>query len=357
MVRKMLAAAALMSPSGCMAATEMTTIRSTTDVSPFGQQLRACFASASAAAGFNGVALVDRGGDTFVGTAGFLDPEGRVPMPSDARFRLASVTKLITRAAIGRLVDQGRLDLDGPIGRYVLNLPPEMAAITAQQLVLHRSGMPPMKQFEDNDPDFLRLMTARRATDLLPILVTRRLASAPGEREEYSNGGYMLLGIVIEAITGKTYGEYLQESVFDPLSMTASGLRATGRFATPITRRESADRSTLQVAAFRDRVGIPSGDSVSTAGDLLKFARALMGHTFLSDAVKARLFPRELPFATIFHDGATAGVETALIVAGDKDMVVVVLGNRDPGPSERVARALLGAAGIYGEGCQAGAGT
>jgi CubicO group peptidase (beta-lactamase class C family) len=305
-----------------------------------------CFEAQAARLGFSGVVLVERGDDQFFGARGFADAQGGVPMVRETRFRLASVTKVITRAAVGRLVEQGRIALDSPIGTYLAGLPADMAAVTVEQLLRHRGGVVELRQMEPDDPDYLRLMTARRASDVLPVLVKHPLRFRPGEREEYSNGGFMLLGIVIESVTGRDYGAYVEEAVFGPLRMTSSSLRADSRTAVAMTTVDIPDRTRPVPAPHSGRTGLPSGDSVSTADDLLRLGRALNGDRFLPSAVKARLFPPELPFATIFQDGATSGVESVFLTHEESRTVFVLLGNRDLSAAEPLGRALLGVMGM-----------
>ena len=313
--------------------------------SDFSGRMSACFEAQAERLGFSGLVLAERGEDRFFGARGFADAEGRVPIRRETRFRLASVTKVVTRAAVGRLVEEGRIALDSPVGAYVGALPKAMAAVTLDQLLRHRGGIVPLRQMEPDDPDYLRLMNARRASDLLPVLAKHPLQFSPGEREEYSNGGFILLGIVIEALTGKDYGTYVDEAVFRPLRMTSSSLKADRRTAVAMTIIDMPDKTRPVPAPHSGRTGLPSGDSVSSADDLLRLGRALNGQRFLSPAVKSRVFPPELPFATIFQDGATSGVETVFLTHEGSRTVFVLLGNRDLAAAEPLARALLGVMG------------
>jgi D-alanyl-D-alanine carboxypeptidase len=342
-MRLAVAAAALLLQGGCA---DRIATRQPMSGTEFSRKLGACFEAQAARLAFSGVVLVERGGSEFFAALGFADAHGRVPMRRGTRFRLASVTKIITRAAIGRLVEEGRITLESPVGDFVAGLPAEMAEVTVEQLLRHRAGIVPLRQMEPDDPDYLRLMGARRATDALPVLVKNPLRFRPGEREEYSNGGFILLGVLIEAVTGKDYGAYVEEAVFRPLRMTSSSLRADRRTAVPMTIVDMPDKTRPVPAPHSDRTGLPSGDSVSSADDLARLGRALIGDRFLSPAVRARVFPRELPFATIFQDGATSGVETVFIADADSRTVFVLLGNRDLSAAEPLGRALLGAIGM-----------
>lgn len=342
-MRSAVAAAALLMQGACAAPIEAGRAMAESD---FSLKMRACFEAQAERLAFSGVVEIRRGRESFFGARGFADAQGQVPMRPETRFRLASVTKVVTRAAIGRLVEDGRIALDAPVGRYVSGLPAEMAGVTVDQLLRHRGGIVPLRQMAPDDPDYLRLVNARRAADLLPVLAKHPLRFRPGEREEYSNGGFMLLGIVIEAVTGTDYGAHIEEAVFRPLRMGSSSLRADSRTAVPMTTVDMPDKSRPVPAPHPGRVGLPSGDSVSTAGDLVRLGRALIGDRFISPALRARIFPPELPFATIFQDGATSGVETVFLADSETGTVFVLLGNRDLSAGEPLARALLGAMGM-----------
>jgi D-alanyl-D-alanine carboxypeptidase len=109
--------------------------------------LAACYERQAQIAPFSGVVLAERGRDSFARTAGQFGPGARgAAMKRDARFRLASVQKVLTKVAIGQLVDDGKLKLDAPLGTYLPGLAPEFAAITLDQLLQHRSGVSGMRR-------------------------------------------------------------------------------------------------------------------------------------------------------------------------------------------------------------------
>lgn len=313
------------------------------------QRLNACFDAQARLVPFSGVVLMERGGERFVRTAGFADAERRVPIRRDHKFQLASVTKVVTRAAIGRLADQGRISLDAPVGSYVRGLPDAMAAVTIDQLLQHRAGVVSLTQLDDDGPDYQQLMSARRASDVLSVLTRHPLEFQPGARRQYSNGGFMLLGIVIEAVTGQTYGDAVAEHVYRPLGMGASGLYADGDTALPLTTQDLPAGSEPHIYAYHDRMGLPSGNTVSTADDLMTLGRALMGAGFLSSDIRQRLFPADgdSPFP-IFQDGASAGVQTAFVMTDPPGWRMVLLSNRDAPAGERMGMTLLRAAGMLG---------
>ncbi|MGA8748812.1 MAG: serine hydrolase domain-containing protein, partial [Pseudolabrys sp.] len=153
----------------------------------------------------NGEAMVAKG-------YGFANLEHQVPVTTHSIFQSGSVGKQFTAAAIVHLEERGKLRLDDNIARY---LPPTKArwgSITVRQLLTHTSGIP---EYED-EVDSRRDYSERRLTELVGLLPRR---STPGHKFEYSNSGYLLLGIIIRMITGKFHADYIRENIFEPLGM------------------------------------------------------------------------------------------------------------------------------------------
>ena len=136
------------------------------------------------------------------------------------RFNLASMGKMFTAVAVGQLVDTGQIGLDVPVGTYVSSLTPEASAVTVRQLLTHSAGLGNFFRPEN----MATMIKARTARDLLPLIATDKPAFPPGSRFDYSNSGFALLGIVIEKVTGTTYGDYLEQHVFVPAGMTDTEL-------------------------------------------------------------------------------------------------------------------------------------
>ena len=308
--------------------------------SPFSRSMAACFAAQTAVAPFSGIVAAERGGDLFVQAAGTVD--GAAAPTRGRRYRLASVGKLFTQAAIGRLVDQGRIRLDAPAGAYLHDLPPAIAAVTVEQLLHHRSGVAALTFMTPEIMEARR--NVRTARDLLPLVVNEPLAFAPGAQVQYSNGGYFLLGAIIEAVTGRSYSDYLESEIFAPLGMTATGMVADAETAMPMSRMRGPGAPPLEAPApmrgFPELQGGPAGDSVSTIDDLLKFGRALAGTGFISDATKALIFPRRQGAWRIGQGGGRPGGNTYFMVYPESGAVLVVLTNFDPPAGELMGEAL-----------------
>ena len=311
--------------------------------------LSACFDAQARIVPFSGVALVARGDDVLVRTAGHADLAGTVPIRRDTRFRTGSVTKVMIRAAIARLADQGRLALDHPVGRHVPDLPPEIAAVTIDQLLQHRSGLGTYMR-----PGALPVVErARTAGDLLPLIREERPAFPPGSRERYSNSGYVLLGAVIEGLSGRDWGEYLAAEIFGPLGMASTTLDAAEAMAEPLTRLAGPGQPLLDEPRIAGRSltgrATPAGNLVTTVDDLLRFGRALAGDRLVSARTKARVFPRDGDVWRIGQAGGTSGVNADFSVLPESGWIIAVLTNRDPPAGEIMGEVLRTAAA--GRGC------
>jgi D-alanyl-D-alanine carboxypeptidase len=317
---------------------------------------------AAADAGFSGSVLVaDRERILFEKCFGQADPKTGRPVQSDTRFNLASAGKLFTIVAIMQLVEQGRLDLDAPVGRYLSDWPVASVRdqVTARQLLMHTSGLGAYwgGVFE------ARRSRLRTLSDYLPLLATEP-GFAPGSAWQYSNSGYMLLGLLIEAISGEDYYDYVARHVFAPAGMVDSGyFEVDGRadnVATPHVGGTGANhRETFRMPEPR---GGGAGGGYSTPRDLMKFHRALIGGELLSANTLELLFePVTLPAGTrapphglgilryaigsdvaYGHPGGAEGVGVEFRAARGAGLVVIVMSNTNEPRTMPLAFELFG---------------
>ena len=172
---------------------------------------------------FSGAVLVARGDEIlFEGGYGLANRKKRIPITSDSRFDIGSITKEITKTAIGQLARDGKLSLDDRLIDHVPDYPnrPVAREITIAQLVSHSSGLGDLfnERFESTPKE--QLQTPR---DFFPIFADEPLQFEPGAGRSYSNAGYIVLGAVIEGASGMSYTDYLQKHIFDPAGMADSG--------------------------------------------------------------------------------------------------------------------------------------
>jgi CubicO group peptidase (beta-lactamase class C family) len=278
----------------------------------------------------------------------------------DTQLNLGSANKMFTAVAIMQLVAQKRVELDAPIGRYVPDYPnPDgREHVTIHHLLTHTSGVGDFF----NQEYLVRKKSIRSVAELLPLFAAESLAFRPGARWQYSNGGYALLGRIIELVSGMSYEEYVQRHVFAPAEMTRTGGDPREPYAPGYTFTREGGKTELS----RDRndfalpaTGTPAGGGYSTVADLVSFARALRdGILVPKELLALMLTPHvatdrgtrygygfELTIRkgeTVFgHNGHHLGISAQLDVYQESGTIVAVLSNYDP-PGAPVVATRLG---------------
>jgi CubicO group peptidase (beta-lactamase class C family) len=238
---------------------------------------------------FNGYVLVARDGKPVFGKGyGMANFEDEVPNTPQTKFRLASVTKPFTAAAVLLLQEKGKLRLLDSVCQHLRNCPAAWKPITIEQLLAHTSGIPDYISF----PDFMETLGLRSTPpEIIARLHNGPLLFAPGERFSYSNSNYYLLGQIIENASGKPYAAFVQENIFAPLGMLNSGYDDN---STILKRRAAGyikQGDTLLSARHMDMTkAYAAGALYSTAEDLLLWDTALYTERFLSKKSLAYMF-------------------------------------------------------------------
>ena len=219
------------------------------------------------------MALVDRSGVYWSKGYGMADLENFVPARPFTVFRLASVSKPITAVAVMQLAEQGRLDLDAPIRRYVPEMPEKPWPITVRQLLCHQGGV--RNWTEDEFASTRRYPTLAESIGLFR---DDPLVHEPGTRATYSSFGYTLLGRAIETASGRSYPEYMRAAVFEPVGMEWT---RTDDVQAIIPNRARGYRLTGGGSLFNSPLSdtsnrVPGGGLVGTAEDVGRFASAFM---------------------------------------------------------------------------------
>ena len=301
---------------------------------------------------FSGAAMLEMGNDVqFVNATGMAVWSARRRNTSETRFNLGSLNKIFTHVAIEQLAQAGKLRLDDSLGRWLPDYKvPGGSAITLRQLLDHRAGVPDMltNPVFERDPGRVRTMA-----DWYALVRDMPLEFAPGTQQRYSNGGFVLLGMVVAAAAHEDYHEYVREHVYVPAGMTHSGHvardEASDDVAIGYTRGTAKDAQAgndlvPNTPALPGR-GSSAGGGYSTVGDLVKFADALRTHRLLDDAHVRDVFGDHFALAIA---GGSPGVNGVFMVAGP--YTLVVLANLDPPSAEALAmpigRMVRRAAGI-----------
>jgi len=278
-----------------------------------------------------------------MGDYGFSNLELKVPVTTDTVFEIGSMTKAFTAMAIMLLVEDGKLGLEDPAGKYLPTLPDAWKAVTIRQLLSHTSGI----------PDFEEVMgygayrNVWQADKVIATVARMPMDFKPGTRWKYSNTGYFLLTLIIEKLGGEPYVSFVKKRILDPVGMTRTrdseptqiipGRAAGYEFA----RGQLENRDPLQPT-----IGSGAGMLVSTANDLVKWNAALDAQSILKPASYAQVWDNQ-PLAdgspsgygfgwfvapmrghrTQSHSGGTAGFSSNILRLPDDHLTVIVLTN------------------------------
>jgi CubicO group peptidase (beta-lactamase class C family) len=290
---------------------------------------------------FMGSVLVARGDQVLLSKGyGSANLEWNIPNAPDTKFRLGSVTKQFTAASILLLEERGKLKTDDLVKKYMPDAPAAWDKITIFYLLTHTSGIPNFTGF----PDY----SSQEPFDTTPEKLVARfrdkaLDFEPGEKFSYSNSGYVLLGYLVEKVSGESYAKFLQENIFGPLGMKDSGYDSN--FAI-IPRRaagyspEPGKDGPVNAGFIHMSVPFSAGALYSTTEDLLRWEQGLFGGKVLSAASLAKMttpFKDDYAFGLtvgtqdghkrIEHNGGIEGFNTALAYYPDDKLTVVVLSN------------------------------
>lgn len=227
---------------------------------------------------FSGVVFLAKDDKPLFSKAyGFADREKKTPNTTETNFNLGSINKIFTRIAIGQLVRDGKISFDDKLGKFLPDYANKDARekVTIRHLVTMKSGV---GDFFGERYRALPKDKLRKNSDFIPLFADQPLAFEPGEREQYSNGGYILLGAIIEKVTGKSYYDYVRENVFKIAGMSGTESfendKMPANTANGYTRRNPRNElvNNLFTRPFR---GSAAGGGYSNAADLLKFSIAL----------------------------------------------------------------------------------
>jgi CubicO group peptidase (beta-lactamase class C family) len=219
---------------------------------------------------------VARGSEIFYSKAyGFADLELAVSADEETMFRIGSVTKQFTAAAILVLAERGKLSIDDPLARFLPDYPTHGKEVTLRHLLTHTSGVP---SYTDLGPEWEQVV-ARELSDeeLVALWKDRPLDFEPGTRWRYSNSGYYLLGMVIAKVSGRSYADFLRETFFDPLKLTRT--RYDSNAEVLLNRAQGYDFEDGRF--WNDRlIGMSqpgaAGGLISTSSDLVRWQMALV---------------------------------------------------------------------------------
>lgn len=299
-----------------------------------------------------GASVVVISGERILFMKGFgtTSAEGGAPVTPDTLFRMGSTTKMFTAAALLTLADAGKIKLDAPIGNYVKNLSPKIAALTAHQLLSQSAGIRDFAASVVTNDDAGLNQNVRSWKD--DVFFTE-----PDKVYSYSSPGYWLAGFVVEEVHGKPYADALAELVFKPLGMTRSTIRPLAAMTYPLALGHNIEQGHAKVIrpVFNNAAMYPGGSMYSSATELSRFAVALLNRgTFEGKPVLAPLVVAKLPAVqfplpgedkafygygllgfemrgvrVVSHGGVSRGYGSTIEFVPEHNFAVVVLANRN----------------------------
>jgi len=295
---------------------------------------------------------------------GLADIEQQVSTSPLTEFRVGSVSKALTSAAVGLLVQEGRLDLDAPIQRYVPSFPLKKWPVTTRQLAGHLAGIRHYRAGE-----FESQKSYGSVLEGLSIFADDTLEFQPGTRFLYSSYGWNLISAVIEGVTGQPFLTFMQDSIFTPLGMDHTvgdhpdsiiPLRAH-----PYVHPDSNTPRVVNAPYVDDTFKWASGGFLSTAQDLCRFGEGLLARGLLRAEIRRLLWTSQATTdgrptnyglgwyvvrdkdstRIVFHTGGAKGSSALLAIYPDNNLVLAVLSNSDRSFMEgtgRIAQWFLG---------------
>lgn len=305
------------------------------------------------------VAVDSRSGVRVVRGYGMAHVGLNAPANDTTLYKIASVSKQVTAAAILQLVEAGKLALDDPITNHLPGYPTHGHAITVRHLLTHTSGVQGFRVLhEDNRQRFRVDLTY---VDMVAMFGTAPLEFAPGEKHVYNNMGYYLLGEIIARVSGVPYGTYVERELFRPLGPTSMYF-CDERRVLP-NRAEGYERDSGQLVRARyisEHVTGAAGALCATAGDLVRWTNALHGGNVVSaQSLREMLAPavltsgKTVPYgfgvsledrfghSAVSHGGMSNGFASVAAHFPESGVTIVVLANAESARSYEVVRAVM----------------
>jgi CubicO group peptidase (beta-lactamase class C family) len=314
-----------------------------------------------AAGRFAGAVLVAKNGKVlFSGAYGLADREKKIPNTMDTRFRIGSMNKMFTAVAVLQLVEAGKIKLTDPVGKYITDYPNQEIAtkVTIHQLLTHTGGTGDIfgPEFDKHRKEL------RTLNDYVALYGKRSPQFDPGSQWRYSNYGMLLLGVVIEKVTGQSYYDYVQEHIYKPAGMTLTASlpedqEVDGRSIGYMKSEAGGWVANTDTLPYR---GTSAGGGYSTVDDLQRFASALMSHKLLNADSTELLITGKVEtggggkYAYGFedqrdkdgsgwvgHGGGAPGMNGDLKICPKSGYIVAVLANLDPPAAEQISEFLV----------------
>ncbi|MEC1891862.1 MAG: serine hydrolase domain-containing protein [Bacillota bacterium] len=294
---------------------------------------------------FNGSVLAANKGEVILNKGyGLSSYQYAIDNTSDTKFRIGSLTKSFTAAAVLLLHQQGRLNLSDKINAYINNFPSE-AGVTIHHLLSHSSGVADFTFSSEYWEKYMRLPTSlKQSVDWIKI---RPLQFKPGTDMQYSNAGYLLLTALIENVSGLPYEQFLLENIFKPLQLKNTGIDDGRKILKDLASGHSVWEEVIN-AEYID-MSIPQGayGMYSTAEDLYKWTEVLRNGVLLNKSMTSKMFTASYggygygwfisgDQETARHSGDINGFTNELLMNFKEGLTIIVLSNINITPADKI---------------------
>lgn len=308
---------------------------------------------------FMGAILVARDGKVLIARGyGMANLQHHVPNTTSTEFRVASLTKAFTAMAILQLQAKGELNIEDKACKYVPSCPRDWHNITIYDLLTHTSGIPDFTSFSN-----YRRFETRPTTPagLLADFENKPLDFKPGTRYKYSSSGYVVLGYIIQRVSGESYQKFLKKNIFDPLGMEDSGYDSSHPIGYKHAKGYVYSHGKYRAARYINMtVPYSAGALYSTVGDLYTWDRALEAGKLLPKSLLKQMFAPQVPMGTledlhygfgwvisrefgyrvVWHGGRIAGFGSFNSWLPDQHAYIIVLDNVSSQVAAEMARSL-----------------
>jgi CubicO group peptidase (beta-lactamase class C family) len=325
-------------------------------------EIEAFLAQQAAEDNLSGTVLIARDGKPIFKKAyGLADKNANTPNKTDTKFNLGSMNKMFTSVAVAQLAEKGKLSFDDKVGKYLPDYPNKdvREKVSIHQLLTHTAGLGSFwnKKFDEKKAGI------KTVADYLALFADEPLLFEPGARFQYSNSGFIVLGAIIEKVSGQNYYDYVRQNIYKPAGMTnsdayemtetvanmAHGYTSEGQNQAAKTRKENIDS--------RPNRGGPAGGGYSTAEDLLKFVVALRENKLISAKSLELITTGKVKMGgnlyaygfgdirvngkrSFGHNGGAPGIASSLSIFPELGYTVIVMTNYDPPNMMPVVRKL-----------------
>ncbi len=300
---------------------------------------------------FSGAILIAENDEIIYKRAyGLSSIEYDVKNKIDTKFNIASITKMFTAIAALQLYEKGKINLQTPVGKYLPDYPNEIVrnSVTVHQLLTHTSGL---NNFYVSDLNKIKNSDYEEISDFVPLFANDTLLSKPGTKYDYSGTGFVVLGLIIEKVSGENYYDYIKENILQPANMLAtSEIQVDSIVKNKASGYTSGfgQNKTLKKNEYYLTKASPAGFYYSTAEDLFKFSKALRNYQLLDkETTDLMLEPKVKGYNThlgygididnrynqtiIGHSGGWYGIHCELMDFMDDNYTIVILSNIDDG--------------------------